>query len=988
MRQFFLFILCSGFSFTTGLSQNYFQQEVHYRIIVSLNDSAHSLSGYESISYINHAPASLTYLYFHLWPNAYKNDSTAFAHQQLVNGNTDFHFAGTSGHGFMDSLEFRINGKPTRWEYCRDSTDICRIYLNEPLHPNDSIIITTPFYVKIPGDFSRFGHVGQSYQITQWYPKPAVYDRDGWHQMPYLDQGEFYSEFGSYDVSITLPADYVVGATGNLLTEKERSWLDNKAAGKSDLRAPRTDSGNKTIRYTEKNIHDFAWFADKTYTVAKGEVTLSNGHKVTTWAMYPEIESDLWINAIEYINDAVRYYSDWYGDYPYNQCSAVYGSIEAGGAMEYPEITVVGATTSAVTLEDYIMHEVGHNWFYGMLGFNERRYPYLDEGFNTFSEFRYMRAKYPDLKLYRFLFDHAGVARWMNLEDRPYGSYYYYGYLLSARTKSDQQMNLTSADYTLLNYGVIVYFKSALAYNYLLEFLGEEEFDRIMQKFFRDWHFRHPGPDDLRQAFEKESGKDLSWFFDDIVNTKKTIDYSILRYSKNKVLVKNKGQISSPLYLSAISDGQKSSVWYPGFSGKQWLDVPGKEADKVVLFDSLWIPELKNKNNAIRTHGIFKQVEPLNLHLIQLLENPARTEIGILPALGWNYYNKTMLGLLLYSPLIPQQTLEYQLMPLFSTGNHDLAGMGRVALNFYPDYFIIKAVQFSLDAWRFGYSTENGDSYDRLKADMLVTFKNRDPKSTAINTLKFSLLSADERGSYLYFEFLKKFFINIDANYTNYNALNPHSVNLNLEVNNDFARSDVEINVAHALRYAKDALQVRFYASAFLKKASYFNTFYDLRLSGAAGGEDYRYEHLYLGRYENAVNEDHVQWLSQQFVGTEGGFASYNPYAASDRWLTTLGIVFRIPRVPLCLFANGGTYSGAGQNVWQLGEKQISDNRFNYEFGGMIRLGNVLKIYFPAIVSKGISEFNEIYTSNYWQRIRYSIDINAINPFKLKNRVF
>jgi hypothetical protein len=313
MRQVQLFVLCLGFSFTTVLSQDYFQQEVNYRITVALNDSAHSLSGYESISYINHAPNSLTFLYFHLWPNAYKNDLTAFAHQQLINGNTDHHFASDAEHGFIDSLKFRINGKPVAWEYCKDSIDICRILLNEPLRPADSIVITTPFYVRIPGDFSRFGHVGQSYQITQWYPKPAVYDRLGWHQMPYLDQGEFYSEFGSYDVSITLPRDYVVGATGNLVTEEERIWLEQKAAGKIIIRSPGTNSGLKTIRYTEKNIHDFAWFADKSYKVAKGEVILSNGHKVTTWAMYPEVESDLWNNTIEYINDAVRYYSQWYG---------------------------------------------------------------------------------------------------------------------------------------------------------------------------------------------------------------------------------------------------------------------------------------------------------------------------------------------------------------------------------------------------------------------------------------------------------------------------------------------------------------------------------------------------------------------------------------------------------------------------------------------------------------------------------------------------
>jgi hypothetical protein len=268
---------------------------------------------------------------------------------------------------------------------------------------------------------------------------------------------------------------------------------------------------------------------------------------------------------------------------------------------------------------------------------------------------------------------------------------------------------------------------------------------------------------------------------------------------------------------------------------------------------------------------------------------------------------------------------------------------------------------------------------------MLVTFRNRQATSPIINTLKFSVLSADERESQVYYGFLQKFFINIDANYTNRNALNPHSANLNLEVNNSYVRSGIELNFTHALRYAKDAFQVRFFASAFLEKESDYDPFYNLRLSGASGMEDYRYEHLYLGRFENVLAGDHVQWLSQQFAGTEGGFASYNPYAASDRWLTSLGLVFRLPRVPLCLFANGGTYSGAGQNSWQAGEKQISDDRLNYEFGGMIRLGNVIKIYFPAVVSPGISEFNDVYTDNYWQRIRYSIDFGAVNPFRLKN---
>ena len=133
--------------------------------------------------------------------------------------------------GFIDSLNFEVEGNQVQWNLLPGFPDICKIILNKPLNHGDSIYITTPFHVKIPkGVTSRLGHIGESYQISQWYPKPAVYDRSGWHQMPYLDQGEFYSEFGSFDVSITLPANYIVGATGNLQNEEEKRMLDMLSA--------------------------------------------------------------------------------------------------------------------------------------------------------------------------------------------------------------------------------------------------------------------------------------------------------------------------------------------------------------------------------------------------------------------------------------------------------------------------------------------------------------------------------------------------------------------------------------------------------------------------------------------------------------------------------------------------------------------------------------------------------------------------------------
>ncbi len=204
--------------------------------------------------------------------------------------------------------------------------------------------------MKIPdGKFSRLGHTGQAYYITQWYPKPAVFDANGWHAMPYLTLGEFYSEFGSFDVTITLPANYVVGATGILAECRgselhERTAAGYRAFGEVANAFPPSSAKTKTLCTSHRiNVHDFAWFADKRFIVRKSEVALpTSGRTVTTWALFTPKNAKLWNDAVNYVNESVQFYSQWVGDYPYDACTAVDGTISAGGGMEYPMITIIG----------------------------------------------------------------------------------------------------------------------------------------------------------------------------------------------------------------------------------------------------------------------------------------------------------------------------------------------------------------------------------------------------------------------------------------------------------------------------------------------------------------------------------------------------------------------------------------------------------------------------------------------------------------------
>ncbi|MFM7014720.1 MAG: M1 family peptidase, partial [Bacteroidota bacterium] len=337
-KKILLIIVLAFCSQLSNAQSNYFQQEVNYKIRCSLNDNEHTISANISIDYINRSKDTLTYIYMHLWPNGYKDQHTALCQQELNQGNSALYFAEEKDRGYIDSLNFQVNGKPVEIEFENGYIDFCKLKLSEPLFPGQRAVITTPFKVKIPnGKFSRLGHIGQAYAITQWYPKPAVYDQYGWHQMPYLNQGEFYSEYGSFDVYITLPENYVVGATGDLVDDvnsdntAEIARMNQLAVaaknevdvllpnGKKDMTFPKSADKMKNLHFHQENIHDFGWFADKRYHVLKDEIVLDrNGKKVTTWSLFTNNEFDLWMKSPEYIKDALRYYSNWVGDYPYN----------------------------------------------------------------------------------------------------------------------------------------------------------------------------------------------------------------------------------------------------------------------------------------------------------------------------------------------------------------------------------------------------------------------------------------------------------------------------------------------------------------------------------------------------------------------------------------------------------------------------------------------------------------------------------------------
>ncbi len=987
--------------FTGSLhAQEYFQQEVNYKIDVRLNDVDNTLSGFEEIEYINNSNSALDKIYMHLWPNAYKNKKTALANQLWDQKDGSLEFAKYVDQGFIDSLEFKVNGEDVKWQYHEEFEDIAIINLNSVLAVGKSVKITTPFLVKIPsGDISRLGHVEESYQITQWYVKPAVFDKNGCNEMPYLTQGEFYSEFGSFDVSITLPKNYIVGATGDLQTESERIFMDSLAestAEKFEKKSypginkengwmspfPESSSEMKTIRFTQKNVHDFAWFADKRFQVLKGEVELEgSGRKITSWAMFVPHHYWTWEKSIEYINDGTFYYSKWNGDYPYDQVTALDGTISAGGGMEYPNVTVIGNSASPLELEIVIVHEVGHNWFYGFIGSNERKHAWMDEGLNTMNEIRYMETKYPKNERLSDMF--RGISQRIHLEHLSHRDLNDMSYAMSAGYGVDQPIELESEDYSPINYGTIVYSKTGLVFTYLRDYLGDEEFDRIMHVYFDKWHFKHPQPEDLRKIFEDESKKDLSWIFDDLIKTTKQIDHKITKVKveaeETKVTVKNIGQMDSPVRVDAFSLGQlRETLWAEPGEKKKELTFAGTTFDEFIIDYEKRMPELNRNNNTWHKKGLFKKSEPLKMEFLFGDNERDKTEIWYTPIIGGNVYDKFMVGFLFHNQTIPKNKFEYTLAPMFSVGRLTIAGMADINYTWVP-HKNLNGITLGVLGKTFGNglgfppdsATEPlGDYYTispYLRFDLgrpkvkkwyrqTVELKGAYVFETATfydNTTIGGVLTYNfnwaKRGNYLT--------VNARLDYANvkqefFSVPSAVSVlNLGLELNG-------------AITYWKKKgkkIELRAYLGRNLMYSGDTLSRYGFSLGGQSGTMDYMYEHYMFGR-----NRLTRLWGNQR-IENQGGFKTTSGQGLSNTMIIAGNINFQLPYIPAVIYADYGMFDNNGtmEAMWDV--------------GAGLRFGKFFGIYFPFAESANMFPPGTAYAN----KIRFTITLEGFAPAKL-----
>jgi hypothetical protein len=975
-------VLFTSIGVSAQVSENegdYFQQRVDYSIATILDHKKHELHANMEIWYTNNSPDILEEIHFNVWANAYSQVNTPMGKQLRQMGSLDFQYCTPDEMGGIDSLSFNVNGSPVEHAVMDEFGEHVRLTLPEPLLPNDSVRIITPFRLKIPsGAFSRLGHVGSSYQLTQWYPKPAVYDKDGWHVMPYLTQGEFYSEFGSFEVSMMLDNSFFVGATGRM-SDNQRMSLTERAKSTAiisefpDNSFPGGTRFVKNISFKQDSIHDFAMFMDRRFNVLHDTIVLPHsGRVVDAWVLFTNNNTDQWTKSMEYVKEGTRFYSQHVGDYPYDHITVVDGTISAGGGMEYPMITVINSTGSDRQLEKVIVHEIGHNWFYGILGSNEREEAWMDEGINSFYEVRYFEEKYgEDTEYSGLLSEVVPDSRGLNE----------LGYLFTAREHMDQELHICAHRYTPTNYGVMVYSKGAYMMQYLRSVMGTELFDSSMKHYYEKWKYRHPSPADLEQALEEHSGMNLDWFFKELIPTRKKIDFKVDSYDQetNKVLVKSKTSYEGPLTVGYYKNDE--------LLGTQVIISSVETSASVTDFDRIMIDphrdmlEMNRKNDTYKVNGLLKRTSNFGLRRLSRPGDSPDRLVFYNPMSLWNDNDKLMFGVNLTNFEALAKDFEWSITPMWSFNQKELVGLGNLRKKIWFAEDSPNRLSLGVEGKRFSIydKDRNPGTYLTVKPEARLTII---PKSLKNGRFELGYTA----------HYVVEDFVNAESGLTSRNENTYHvvdyvydyskglfktGVNAEFEYHEDFKKVQLDIENRLVYNRLNKMIGARLYAGHFWRTGD-FSGATAPALAGQTGIEgqrngDYRYDHLFLGRSTTSG------LLSQQHVRNRGGFSIATPF--SGNWAASVNIFADLP-VPLPLTA----YFSAGVNEVAGGNLPEARTEFIYESGIRISvIRDYLDVSFPLFLAPEITEAYELADFSYGQRIMFQIRLEEI---KFRENIF
>jgi hypothetical protein len=565
-----LFAFIAVTSVTAQNNTSYWQQKVEYKMDIDMDVTSYQYKGKQELTYTNNSPDTLNRVFYHLYFNAFQPGSEMDIRSRTIQDpdrrvKDRISKLSPTQVGYIKPTSLKQDGKSLEYEVVGT---ILEVTLNKVILPGESTVFDMVWDAQVPEQIRRSGRnnsEGIELSMAQWYPKLAEYDFEGWHADPYIAR-EFHGVWGDFDVKITLDANYTIGGTGYLQNPDDIGH-GYEAQGQ---KAKKPKRGKYTWHFVAPNVHDFTWAADTNYI----HDTYPGPSGVTLHFFYnndPKIIEN-WKNLQPKTAALMDFFNKNVGAYPYKQYSVIQGG---DGGMEYAMCTLISGNRKFNGLMGVTSHEMAHSWFQFLLATNEAKHEWMDEGFTSYISNEALN----EVNKKENLNPHAGSYR----------GYY------SLVKSGNEQPQTTHADRYASNraYGINAYSKGAVFLAQLEYVIGSDNLKKTLKRYFNDFSFKHPTPNDFIRSAEKVSGFELDWYLTDWTQTTNTIDYAIksvdMSEHKTKVVLERKGLMPMPIDLFVTyEDGSEESFYIPLQMMRGEKPNPYPNLKRIVLKDWAW----------------------------------------------------------------------------------------------------------------------------------------------------------------------------------------------------------------------------------------------------------------------------------------------------------------------------------------------------------------------------------------------------------------
>jgi len=908
---------------------------------VTLNTDTNILNITQETIFYNKSDSILNIIYFHNWPNAYRDKQTPLAKRIVENYSKSFHFAKEKQRGHTTINSISINYDIATWEITKQNPDILKINLNKPLNPNDSVKIITTYSVKLPKDkFTQYGANTNSYNLKYWYLSPAIFNNKyGWKIYSNLDLDDLYINYTNYYIKINVPIEYVVNTDLKITNKINGNFNSYILTGKQKL--------DVELNITKEN--DFITFH-------------SNPVSIIT-----NLDSDKLNGVIKtlILNRELNFIQSYLGKFPQKKLlinKIEYDKNPVYGFNQLP--TFLAPFSETFEWDIKFFKVLSKKYIHTIFLFNQREDAWLADGLQTYLMMKYVEKYYPEVKALGNISNLWGIKNF-SLAKLNFNDKYHFVYQFAARKNLDQALTTQTDSLSNFNRKIVNKYKAGLGIKFLENYLGDTTITSAIINFSKKYAHKRANSNQFINSIK--ATKDISWFKNDYLKTSKKIDYTIKKIIKKgdslQVTISNKRNFTAPIELYGIKDKKiVYSKWLTGIDSIAKITIPKDGFDKLSLNYKSLLPEYNLRNN---WKNVDKKLfnKPIQLKFLKDAEDPYYNQLFYTPVYRYNYYDGLVLGLAVSNKTILRKSFLYKLTPSYSTKSKSFSGSYSFLYEYLPENKKVNKLSFGIVGSNYHYAKNL--TYNTVRPFAYLEFRRKSLRDVGSNAISASYTLVDREKLPTQTEDLETYnykVFSLSYGYSKPEIINDFRFSTELQISSKFSKLSLTARY-RKLTDTNRQFDFRFFTGAFISNNTESN-FFNFALDRPS---DYLFQYDYLGRSETSG------FFSQQVIMNEGAFKSKLPVTFANQWMSTMNMSVGMWRWV-------EVYSDVG-----FIKNKYSKVYFAYENGVRLNfIQDILEVYFPFYSNLGW----EISQQSYSSKIRFVLVIKPKRVYNFIKRGF